>query len=81
MLNIKHPEAYRLAKLLAARTGESMTTAVTIALRERLANLDRSETEATVDELLEIGRQIAAHSSGPQPTLEEFLYGPDGLPR
>jgi antitoxin VapB len=34
-LNIKNPEAYRLAQELAELTGESMTTAVTEALRER----------------------------------------------
>jgi antitoxin VapB len=35
-LNIKNPETDRLARELAAATGESITTAVTIAIRERL---------------------------------------------
>ncbi len=35
-LSIKHPEADRLARELAARTGESLTEAVVKALRERL---------------------------------------------
>lgn len=35
-LNIKNEDAYRLAKELAKRTGESLTEAVTGALRERL---------------------------------------------
>jgi antitoxin VapB len=35
-LNIKNDEAYRLAQEIAARTGESLTEAVTRALRERL---------------------------------------------
>jgi antitoxin VapB len=35
-LNIKHPDADRLARELAARTGESLTDAVLNALRERL---------------------------------------------
>jgi antitoxin VapB len=35
-LSIKHPEADRLARELAARTGESLTDAVINALRERL---------------------------------------------
>jgi antitoxin VapB len=35
-LNIKNPETYRLVKELADATGESMTTAVTEAVRERL---------------------------------------------
>ncbi|MBV8118905.1 MAG: type II toxin-antitoxin system VapB family antitoxin [Alphaproteobacteria bacterium] len=36
-LSIKTAEADRLARTLAALTGESMTEAVTVALRERLA--------------------------------------------
>ena len=36
-LSIKNPEVERLARELAAKTGESMTDAVLIALRERLA--------------------------------------------
>src|SRR5439155_5792061 len=35
-LNIKNPEAHLMAQELSKLTGESMTTAVTIALRERL---------------------------------------------
>ena len=35
-LNIKNEEAYRLAQEVARRNGETMTLAVTIALRERL---------------------------------------------
>ncbi len=35
-LSIKHPEADQLARELAAVTGESLTEAVLVALRERL---------------------------------------------
>jgi antitoxin VapB len=35
-MNIKNKEAYRLTKQLAKLTGESLTTAVTEAVRERL---------------------------------------------
>jgi len=35
-LNIKNEDSYRLATALSAVTGESLTTAVTEALRERL---------------------------------------------
>jgi antitoxin VapB len=41
-LNIKNPETYRLVEELAKRTSESMTAAVTIAVRERLDRI-RSE--------------------------------------
>jgi antitoxin VapB len=36
-LNIKNEEAHRLARELAQRNGETVTMAVTIALKERLA--------------------------------------------
>jgi antitoxin VapB len=41
-LNIKDPTAERLAGEVAARTGETKTRAVRVALEERLARLDRS---------------------------------------
>ena len=41
-LNIKNPEARTLAARLAKKTGESLTEAVTTALRERLARLERT---------------------------------------
>ena len=40
-ISIKSPEADRLARQLAAATGETITVAVTIALRERLAREER----------------------------------------
>lgn len=43
-LSIKDPEADRLARELAARTGESLTEAVVRALRERLARHRRTTT-------------------------------------
>jgi antitoxin VapB len=38
-LNIKDPEAHRLARAIAQATGQSMTRVVTDALRERYAQL------------------------------------------
>lgn len=38
-LYIDNPEAERLARELASETGESLTEAVTVALRERLARV------------------------------------------
>ncbi len=42
-LSIKTPEADRLARELAASTHESITEAVTTALRERLERVQRSQ--------------------------------------
>ena len=47
-LSIKTEEADRLARTLAALTGETMTEAVTEALRERLAR-ERAKREAAAD--------------------------------
>lgn len=44
-LNIKHPEADRLARELVALTGESITDAITIALRERVERCKSRERD------------------------------------
>jgi antitoxin VapB len=41
-LDIKNPEAHALAVRLAKKTGETLTEAVTTALRERLERLERT---------------------------------------
>ncbi len=43
-MNIKSDEAHTLAKKIAGHTGESLTSAVVIALRERLERLEREST-------------------------------------
>jgi antitoxin VapB len=45
-LSIKSPEAERLARRLAAATGESVTGAITAAVRERLERIERNSGEA-----------------------------------
>ena len=82
-LNIKNPEAHRLARELAALTGESMATAVTEALRERLANTGRNKSRHLADRLLAIGKDCSAHLKEPFRSADhgDLLYGEDGLPR
>ncbi len=82
-LNIKNPEAHRLAQELAALTGESMTAAVTKALRERVDRLRQERGERLADRLLTIGRDCASHLKEPFRSMDhgELLYGEDGLPR
>src|SRR5207302_9446064 len=66
-LSVKHPEADRLAREVAARTGETLTTAVVVALRERLARLrGRSKRRRLRDELREIAQRCAQ-----LPTLDD----------
>jgi antitoxin VapB len=47
-LNIKNEEAHRLAKAIAEQTGETLTEAVTVALRERLESFQRKQRRAEV---------------------------------
>ena len=62
-LNIKDPEAHRLAQAISRATGESMTRVVTEALRERLAKIERRKNKASVKELLAIADRAAARMS------------------
>jgi antitoxin VapB len=81
-LNIKSSEAHELAAELARLTGESMTRAVTEAIRERLEREKRRRDEdKLVEDLLEIGRQVASYPRRDHRTLEEFLYDERGLPK
>lgn len=81
-LNIKDPEAHKLAQALARETGETMTDAVTEALRERLERIRRRrKPEVTAAELLAIGRRCASTLKGPAVDHATLLYDERGLPR
>lgn len=80
-LNIKNDEAHRLATELADLTGESLTSAVTSALRERLAReRRRRRPDRVAAQLMKIGSRYAAlPDTGRSP--EEILgYDGHGLP-
>ena len=83
-LNIKNDETCLLARDLARLTGETMTGAITVALRERLAReRRRRDADARIEELLAIG-QRCAESLAPGPSAAEhgdLLYDDRGLPR
>jgi antitoxin VapB len=80
-LNIKDPEAHRLAQQIARATGETMTRVVTEALRERLIRLERRSARASVEELLAIAERAASHVERPYVDHAELLYDEHGLPR
>jgi antitoxin VapB len=61
-LNIKNAETHRLVQELAALTGESMTVAVTEAVRERLDRVRREWGVRLADRLLAIGKECAGIS-------------------
>ncbi|MBC2772004.1 type II toxin-antitoxin system VapB family antitoxin [Rhizobium sp. AQ_MP] len=80
-LNIKDPEAHRLAQAIATATGQSMSRVVTDALRERYAQLEKQKGKASVDELLTIASRAATHLKQPCIDHAELLYDEDGLPK
>jgi antitoxin VapB len=83
-LNLKSDEAYRLARELSERTGESMTKAVVVALRERIERLKRISRPSRVERILAIGRDCASHMSEEERSFDydAFLYDEKtGLPR
>ena len=81
-LNIKDPEAHQLAQELSKATGETMTEAVTVALRERIARLRRSrKADVAAAELLAIGTRCAASLKGRPVDHATLLYDENGLPK
>jgi len=82
-LNIKHPEADRLARILAAKTGETITDAVIEALRERLQRQEgRSAWPSLKEELLAIADRFAALPDRDTRSPEEIIgFDEHGIPR
>lgn len=81
-LSIKHAEADRLARELAALTGETLTDAVVIALRERLARqAGRARVVSLREELATIRQRCASLPVLDDRTPEEIIgYDSQGLP-
>jgi antitoxin VapB len=80
-LNVKDPEAHRLAQAIARETGETMTRAVIEALRERYDRLLRRRGKASIEELRAIAERAAAHVKRPYVDHAELLYDEHGLPK
>lgn len=83
-MNIKNPEAERLAAEIGALTGESKTAAVISALRERherlLAKLQQTEDATMADDILALAARIRS-GVGELDLSSDFLYDPEtGLP-
>lgn len=81
-LNIKNAVAEALIKQLAEQTGESQTTAVTVAVRERLERLTQQKP-VTAEEILAIGQACAQRLREPlrSANLDDWLYDERGLPK
>ena len=82
-LSIKNPDADRLARALAQRTGETLTEAVIKALRERLDREERKQqtVESLVEDVMEIGRHCASLPLLDRRPADDILgYDENGVP-
>lgn len=82
-LNLRNPEAEKLASELARQTGETKTEAVIKALQDRL---DRVRRERAKRPLIEELEEIASHCASlpvldSRPADEILGYDQQGLPR
>ncbi len=81
-LNIKDPEADRLARELAARTGETITETVVKALRERLKRETAKTPVSLKAEIMAISRRAGRLPRRTGNTPEEIIdYDERGLAR
>ena len=83
-LNIKNDETCSLASELARLTGETMTGAITVALRERLEREQRKRDLASRARQLRAIAERCATLMGPGPSAIEhgdLLYDERGLPK
>jgi antitoxin VapB len=82
-LSIKDPETDRLARELAAATGESLTEAVTKALRERL-RVVQGDSRTDAEYLADIRKIVADYRRRPvvdSRSPDEIIgYDENGLP-
>ncbi|MBC8049285.1 MAG: type II toxin-antitoxin system VapB family antitoxin [Chitinophagales bacterium] len=82
-LNIKNEEAHRLETEVAELAGETLTQAVTTALRDRLAHLKQHHEQRKMQRTLAImdaAREVRRHLTGPIPDPGEELYDEHSLP-
>ncbi|MCQ2005848.1 type II toxin-antitoxin system VapB family antitoxin [Rhizobium sp. NRK18] len=82
-LSIKDPETERLARMLASRTGESITEATRKAIEDRLKRLGSNVQLDTIlrDKLDVIRSRFARMPIDDRRSADEILgYDDDGLP-
>ncbi len=83
-LTVEHPEADRLARELAAATGEPLEEAVVTALRERLERrspMGAEERGRRLESIREIQERVRRYPVQDRRPVDELLgYEEDGLP-
>lgn len=81
-LSIKNQKAEKLARELAAESGEGITQAITHALEERLERIrGRSTATDLAEEIMKISKRCSEIPDQDQRFPDEILgYGPTGVP-
>ncbi|MBV9100919.1 MAG: type II toxin-antitoxin system VapB family antitoxin [Candidatus Dormibacteraeota bacterium] len=85
-LNIKNPETERLARELATATGETVTQAVTMAVRERLDRVQQVDDRVVAERMRvirEIVEDVRDRWVEPWKSVDhgDLLYDERGLPK
>lgn len=82
-LSIKNPKAEKLAREVAAESGENITEAIIHALEERLMRLKgRRSTKEIADEIMKISIRCKALPERDRRVADEILgYDQTGLPK
>ena len=81
-LSIRNSKTEKLARELAAESGENITQAITRALEERLQRLrGRSAAIDLAEEIMKISKRCSKIPDQDQRSPDEILgYGPTGVP-
>lgn len=79
-INIKNEEARMLADEITKRTGETITEAVTVALKQRLKKLTAEERLARI---MEIAEEVSSRMEEPWKSMDhgDLLYDELGMPK
>ena len=82
-LSIRNPRAEKLARQIAAESGESLTEAIIHALEERLERLTgRRTTTDVTEEIIKISLRCRALPEKDRRSIDEILdYDERGLPQ
>jgi antitoxin VapB len=82
-LNIKDEKTHRLARELAHLTGESMTAAVSEAIRERLERVRGKANKGMAERIMKIAKECAPLWKEPYRSMDhgDLLYDERGLPK
>jgi len=80
-LNVKDPEAHRLARAIADETGDSLTKVVIDSLRERHAAIEKRKGKTSLTELMSIAKRASRAVKRPYADHGTLLYDEHGLPK